>query len=44
MLRVDGASSALLELEPGEHSIVLQMGNGHHLATPLVETVMLLVE
>ncbi|WP_244531445.1 DUF4399 domain-containing protein [Halogranum amylolyticum] len=40
----DGSSTTELELESGEHTLILQMGNGHHLATPLTQTVNLTVD
>jgi hypothetical protein len=40
----DGSASTDLELESGDHTLTLQMGNGHHLATPLTQTVNLTVE
>jgi hypothetical protein len=35
----DGATRADLDLPPGERRLVLQVGNGAHLATPLYETI-----
>lgn len=40
----DGSASAELDIDAGEHTVTLQMGNGHHLATPLTDTVTLTVE
>jgi hypothetical protein len=38
-----GETEATLDLEPGEHRVVLQMGNGNHYATPLVDEVTITV-
>ncbi|WP_435359044.1 DUF4399 domain-containing protein [Haloarchaeobius sp. DFWS5] len=40
----DGETETTLDLEPGEHRIVLQVGNGQHLATPLVDEITVTVE
>jgi hypothetical protein len=40
----DGSSSAELELESGEHDLVLQMGDGEHLALPATDEITVTVE
>lgn len=40
----DGSASGELDLDTGEHAVTLQMGNGHHLATPVTDTVNITVE
>jgi len=40
----DGSTEAELELEPGEYDLVLQMGDGEHLARPATDEVSVTVE
>jgi hypothetical protein len=40
----DGSTEAELELEPGEHDLVLQMGDGEHLALPETDEITVTVE
>ncbi|WP_081461294.1 DUF4399 domain-containing protein [Halalkalicoccus jeotgali] len=40
----DGAEHTVLDLEPGEHELTLQMGDGEHTALPLVDTQTVTVE
>lgn len=40
----DGSTEAELELEPGEHDLLLQMGDGEHLALPETDEIGVTVE
>ena len=40
----DGSTEAELELEPGEHDLLLQMGDGEHLALPETDEIGVAVE
>ncbi|WP_254841298.1 DUF4399 domain-containing protein [Natronomonas marina] len=40
----DGSTSAELELESGEHDLLLQMGDGEHLALPATDEITVTVE
>lgn len=40
----DGSTSAELELEPGEHTLCLQIGDGIHTATTITDEITITVE
>jgi hypothetical protein len=40
----DGSTSAEIELESGEHDLLLQMGDGEHLALPATDEITVTVE